>query len=270
MNTQTAFAHALLNPELACPSGLTTWNGSDPEIRFAVYRNNVMVSLIDALADTYLVVQTLVGEEFFRAMARVFAQTNPPQSKVMAYYGRDFADFIASFPPAASVPYLADVARLEMARVMAYHAADVAVVQTEALQTALTDREQLSSLRLALHPSVNVIDSTFAILSIWAAHQDEASMPSVDPDIGQFVLVYRTGLDVNALEFATGTGAFVSALLAGKTLLDAAQAASSLDTEFDLTNALTLLLRLQLITHLNTGDTYHEHTHWKIGPSYAC
>jgi hypothetical protein len=260
MNTQTAFAHALLNPELPCPSGLITWNGSDPEIRFAVYRNNVMVSLIDALADTYPVVQTLVGEEFFRAMARVFAQNNPPRTAVMAYYGRNFAEFVATFPPAASVPYLADVARLEMARVMAYHAADAAVVQTEALLNALADPEQLSSLRLVLHPSVRVIDSTFAILSIWAAHQDEASTLSVDPDIAQCVLVHRSELDVNALELATGTGAFVSALLTGQTLFDAAQAASGLDSEFDLTNALTMLLRLQLITHINTGDTQHEHT----------
>ena len=261
MNTQTAFAHALLNPELPSPSGLTTWNGSDPEIRFAVYRNNVMVSLIDALADTYPVVQTLVGEEFFRAMALVFAQNNPPRTAVMAYYGRDFAEFVATFPPAASVPYLADVARLEMARVMAYHAADAAVVQTEALLNALADPEQLSSLRLVLHPSVHVIDSTFAILSIWAAHQGEASTLSVDPDITQCVLVYRSELDVNALELATGTGVLVSALLTGHTLIDAAQAASSMEPEFDLTNALTMLLRLQLITHINTGDTHHEHTH---------
>lgn len=261
MNTQTAFAYALLNPEFPCPNGLTTWNGSDPEFRFAIYRNNVMVSLIDALADTYPVVQTLVGEEFFRAMARVFAQTNPPRSKIMACYGRDFADFIASFPPAASVPYLADVARLEMTRVMAYHAADVASIHTEALQAALSDPEQLLSLRLVLNPSVHVIDSTFAILAIWTAHQDETSMPSVDPDLSQSVLVYRTGLDVNALELAAGTSAFVSALLTGHFLIDAAQAASMMDREFDLTNALTLLLRLQLITHLNTGDTQHEHTH---------
>lgn len=261
MNTQSAFAYALLNPELPCPSGFTTWNGSDPTMRFAVYRNNVMVSLIDALADTYPVVQTLVGEDFFRAMARVFAQTNAPHSKIMAYYGRDFAEFVATFPPAASVPYLADVARLEMARVLACHAADVAVVQTEALQTALADPKQLSSLRVVLHPSVNVIDSTFAILSIWAAHQAEASMPSVDPDIGQFVLVYRTGLDVNALELTAGTGEFVSAVLTGYALIDAAQAASSMKPDFDLTNALTMLLRLQLITHIITGDTHHEHTH---------
>lgn len=261
MNTQTGFARALLNPALPCPGGLTTWNGSDPEIRFAVYRNNVMVSLIDALADTYPVVQALAGTEFFRAMARVFAQTDPPRSAVMAYYGRGFAAFVATFPPAASVPYLADVARLEMARVMAYHAADVASIRTEVLPTVLADPEQLMSLRLLLHPSVHVIDSTFAVFSIWAAHQGAMCISTVDPDAAQAALVYRAGLDVNTLKLAAGTGAFVSALQAGQTLLDAAEAAGSGDPEFDLTNALRLLLRLQLITHLNTGNTHHGHTH---------
>lgn len=255
MNTQTAFTHALLNPELPFPSGLTTWNGSDPEIRFAVYRNNVMVSLIDALADTYPVVQTLVGEEFFRAMAREFAQNNPPRSAVMAYYGHNFADFIATFPPAASVPYLADVARLEMARVMAYHAADVVAIQPQVLQAALADPQQLLSLQLVLHPSVHVIQSGFAIFSVWAAHQGAQSALAVDPDVAQAALLYRDGLNVGIVELAAGSGTFVSTLLIGQTLAAAVHVASSLDTDFDLTQSLTLLLRLQLITHLKTGDT---------------
>lgn len=255
MNTQTAFAHALLNPELPCPRGLSTWNGSDPTLRFAVYRNNVMVSLVDALADTYPVVQALVGEEFFRAMTQVFAQNNPPRSKLMAYYGRDFAAFVESFPPAACVPYLADVARLEISRVIAYHAADVAAVQTEALHTALADPEQLLSLRLMLHPSTHVISSPFAIFSIWAANQDAMCASAVDPDVAQTVLVYRCGLDVEAMELTAGAGIFIRTLLTGQPLADAAGAASSSAPEFDLANALTLLLRLQLITHLITGDT---------------
>ena len=255
MSTQTSFAHALLSAELPCPTGLTTWNGSDPTLRFAVYRNNVMVSLIDALADTYPVVQTLVGEEFFRAMAREFAQNNPPRSAIMAYYGRDFADFIAVLPPAASVPYLADVARLEMARVMAYYAADVAAIQPQVLQAALTESQQLLSLRLVLHPSVHVIQSSFAIFSVWAAHQGDVGALTIDPDVAQTALVYREGLDVNTMELAAGAGAFVSTLLGGKTLAEAFHAASTLDPEVNLTQALTLLLRLQLITHLKTADT---------------
>lgn len=261
MSNQSAFAAALLNPDLPCPGGLTCWNGSDPELRFAVYRNNVMVSLIDALSDTFPVVQALVGEEFFRAMARVFAQASPPRSRLMVYYGDSFADFVASFPPAASVPYLADVARLEMARVLAYHAADAAPVQPAALQLALADPEQLLSLRLHVHRSVQVIESPFAVVSLWAAHQGALCMTSVDPDVAQAALVFRHGLDVDTLELSAGNARFVTALQCGQSLLEAAAAAASSDTEFDLSHALALLLRWQLIIHLTTGEPQHEHTH---------
>ena len=260
MNSQTPFAQALLNPELPCPSGLTTWNGSDPAQRFAVYRNNVMVSLIDALADSYPVVQELVGEEFFRAMARVFAMAHPPRSPVMAFYGQNFAEFVQAFPPSASVPYLADVARLEMARVCAYHAADVPPLALEAVQAALADPALLIRLQLTLHPSVHVIPSAFAVVDLWAAHQGDINMASVDPDQPQTALVFRHALEVNTLELSAGVAPFVSALQAHQMLPDAASAAAALDPEFDLTHALTLLLRWQLITHLTTGDEHHEST----------
>jgi hypothetical protein len=169
-----AFAEALLAREFKCPPGLRTWNGSDPVQRFAVYRNNVVVSLIDALADTYPVVQQLVGEEFFRAMAREFALDHPPASPVMAYYGEGFAEFVAGFPPAAALSYLADVARLEYFYVQVYHAADEA-------------------------PAVRVLHSRYAVASLWAAHQAEdidAALARVDPDVGESALVLRAGLDV--------------------------------------------------------------------------
>lgn len=74
MSMQHIFSQALLNPELPCPSDLKAWNQSDPTQRFAVYRNNVIVSLCDALASTFPVVQALVGEDFFHTMARDFVR----------------------------------------------------------------------------------------------------------------------------------------------------------------------------------------------------
>ncbi len=85
--TQATFAAALLTPELPSPAGLRVWNGSDPAARLAVYRNNVVSSLIDAVADSFPVTQELVGEEFFRAMAAVFVRAHPPRSKVLTHYG---------------------------------------------------------------------------------------------------------------------------------------------------------------------------------------
>jgi hypothetical protein len=169
-----AFAEALLTREPDCPPGLRTWNGSDPAQRFAVYRNNVAVALIDALADTYPVVQELVGEAFFRAMAREFALARPPVSPVMAHYGEGFAEFVEGFAPAATLPYLADLARLEYLYVQVYHAADAA-------------------------PAVRVLHSRYAVASLWAAHQAEdidAALAQVDPYAGESVQVLRAGLDV--------------------------------------------------------------------------
>lgn len=255
MNGQADFARALLDPAQACPGGLSTWNGSDPAHRFAVYRNNVTVSLIDALAGTFPVVQELVGEEFFCAMARVFVRANPPRSRVMAYYGASFADFVECFGPAASVAYLADVARLEMGRVQAYHAPDAPdgpAAIAAALQAALADPLQLASLRLALHPSVHVIESAFAICDIWAAHQGAPGMASVDPDVAQTALVFRSGLDVDTVTLSAGAGKFFRALQRQATLIEAASEAADADADFDLTTTLALLLRFELIVDITT------------------
>jgi hypothetical protein len=121
---QTAFARAVLDAAAPVPPGLIGPDGQPSATRFAVYRNNVVLGLIDALKAAFPVVCALVGEDFFAAMARAHAVETPPASPVMHDYGADFPAFIARFAPAASLPYLADVARLEWAWVEAYHAAE--------------------------------------------------------------------------------------------------------------------------------------------------
>lgn len=261
MNSQTAFADALLHAESPCPSGLSTWSGSDPGKRFDVYRNNVMVSLVDALADTFAVTQMLLGEAFFRAMARVYARGHPPRSRIMAYYGHDFPAFIAAFPPAASVPYLADVARLEMARVRAYHALDAVPIDIAKLQAASGSPIEFERLQVALHPSVQIISSDFAIASIWAAHQEPLGDEGFDPDGPQHVMVFRHQLNVEILPLSAGDARYVRALQGGQTLLNAAVTASSTQPDFDFPRCLAMLLRLQLFTHLVITDERHEPTH---------
>ena len=67
------------------------------ERRFAVHRNTVAASLIEALQARFPVVQRLVGEDFFRAMARAFVALEPPSSPLLFLYGESFAAFIARF-----------------------------------------------------------------------------------------------------------------------------------------------------------------------------
>lgn len=253
MSPQRCFAEALLEPEQACPPGLITWNASDPARRFAVYRNNVIVSLVDALADTFAVTQELVGEPFFRAMAREFAGANPPTSPLMAFYGEAFPDFIERFPPATSVPYLADVARLEYLRVRAYHAADREPVVTETIAAALRDEAELPFLNLSIHPAVSILDSTAAIVSLWAAHHGIGDLAAVIPEAPETALVLRDGLHVEVLQTPRAAGVFIASLKRGETLGAAAAAALTFDPEFDAALPLTLLIQKGAITALHSS-----------------
>ena len=250
MSSQKAFATALLDPTSACPAGLKSWNNSDPAKRFAVYRNNVAVSLIDALADSFPVVQMLVGEEFFRAMARVFVLSSPPLLPMLVRYGETFPEFVAGFAPAQSLPYLADMARLELARVQAYHAADAEPVEQEELVRAMTEPEQVAQLRFKLHPSMQVLRSAYAVVTLWAAHQGEQAIDQIHPDEPEDALILRSALEVQVVLLPGGAATFVQALLEGLALGQAAARALEEDPEFNLSQNLALLLRLGAITAL--------------------
>ena len=240
---EAGFAAALLAPALPCPLGLRAWNGSDPTQRLAVHRNNVMSSLIDALAASFPVTQELVGEEFFRAMAAEFVRRQPPRSRVLARYGDRLPDFIADFEPARSVPYLADLARLEFARIQAYHAADAETLSSAAAVAALSDGAAVGRLHVVCHPSVAVLASRFAIVSIWAAHQGQGDLAELDPLLPEAALVLREGLDVLVLSLPPGAERFVAALQQGRTLAEAVSHALAEAADFDLQALLTLLVR---------------------------
>lgn len=245
MSAHAAFAEALLDPAAPCPPGLTSWNGSDPTQRFAIYRNNVIVGLIDALADTYPVTQELVGEAFFRAMAREFVRATPPRSPVLALYGQGLAEFIERFPPAASLPYLADVARLEMLRVLTWHAADAAPVAREVLAAVLADPEVLPQATFALVPALHLLASRHAIVSLWAAHQSEMAaleLSGIDPDVAEIALICRLDLDVAIYRLAPGAACFVASLQGGLPFGEATAAAFAADPDFDPAATLALLL----------------------------
>lgn len=249
MNNAT-FAAALLDPTAPCPPGLVTWNGSDAAQRFGVYRNNVTVSLIEALADTFPVVQQLVGQAFFHAMAGEFVRRTPPVSPVLAWYGDTYADFVAAFPPAAGVPYLADVARLEYARVLTFHAADADPVPVAEIAGWLNDPDALPTLRLQLHPSLQVIDSPFAIVSLWGAHQGLGDLATVDPTQAECALVLRHGLSIEVMGIPAADGRFLAALQAGAALGAAVQQAGAGDIPFDPAPVLGLLISRELLVGL--------------------
>ncbi|MBA1428625.1 putative DNA-binding domain-containing protein [Pseudomonas fluorescens] len=251
MSVQSAFADALLAAHGGCPDGLFSSNGADPASRFAVYRNNVHGSLINALTASYPVTLQLVGDEFFRAMAGLFIQANPPASPLINEYGSRLADFIQAFEPADSVPYLADVARLERLRIRAYHAADTPTLCQQHILQHLQGQENLGQLSLQLHPSLATLSSAFAVVTVWAAHQTDGDLAGLSPWPAQSALVLRQDLAVKVFAIDSGSVAFINCLNQGTGLEMAVEHALQASSEFDLHRCLTLLISHDAITHLH-------------------
>lgn len=249
-DTQAAFAAALRDPESTIPHDLSPTGAVPSRRRFNVYRNNVAVSLREALEAAFPVVREIVGEEFFAAMAQAHVARTLPASPLLIEYGSGFADFIEGFEPAAGLPYLADVARLEHARSTAYHAADAEPLGIAEL--AGVAAEDIDRVRLGFHPSLVLIASPWPVFSIWQAHQHDdpkAVLATTDfePEAG---LVVRPGLQVHVRQLSAQAYAYCRALREGRTLAQAADDVSELD-KVGLSEILSALFELQLVTELH-------------------
>lgn len=243
---QTDFRTALLDPDLPVPAGLTDPQGRPAGRRFDVYRNNVTVSLTEALRQAYPVVCKLVGDDFFSAMAREHLRKHPPQSPLLMFYGTDMPAFLESFPPVRHLGYLPDVARLELALREAYHAADGERADIGALGEL--GPEALVATRLRFQPAVRLLRSDWPVLSIWAANS--RGEPAPVSRQAEDVLIVRPDFDPEPLLLPPGGGAFVAAVMSGETLGKAAELAP----EALLAEVLGLLLRTGAIAHIKPGE----------------
>ncbi|GLK77847.1 DUF2063 domain-containing protein [Methylopila jiangsuensis] len=217
---ERGFAHALLDAAAATPEGLIGRDGAAPVRRFAVYRNNVTVGLIDALATRFPVVRAIVGEACFTGLARGYARANPPRSPLMHLYGASFPTFLAEAVGLEELDYLPDVSRLESARVHAYHAADATPLDVSAF--AALDPGVLGDLRLSLHPSLTLVRSHHPVATIWAMNAGAIPLEPIGDWRGEDVAVVRPRLEVEVLPLSPGAATFLDALDRGVAFADAA------------------------------------------------
>jgi Putative DNA-binding domain len=245
---QSDFTKSLLDRTMPVPADIRGATRRRADRRFAVYRNNVASGLAQALAMRFPVVKRLVGEEFFRAMAHVYATAELPRSPIMLYYGETFPAFIDDFEPARPVPYLGDIARLEMARGRAYHAADATPLDLGAFAALSPDRLADTSVRL--HPSLSIITSSHPIYSIWHMNQDPVRFTLAWAK--EAVLVARPRLKVRTQRITHGDAAFVRALAAGGSLAEAVDAAEGAVPAFNAPESLALLISARVV--IGFGD----------------
>lgn len=244
-----AFGEALWDPAAETPAGLVGPDGKTAPKRFNVYRNNVVASLCEALEQSFPAVGNLLGEDYFKALARAFVAEHPPSSPVLMWYGADYGDFIERFPPLQAYPYLADVARLEWAWLQAYHAADAAPLDPAEIGAVAPDA--VGNIRFDKHPASRVFQSQWPVWDLVRANRFDANANTeVDLEKPQSVLITRPEFEVELVLLRPGGDVFVTALFDGATLAEAATAAGAHVKEFSLSDTLSDCLANGVFTTL--------------------
>ena len=248
-----AFSRALLDPDLATPTAVAGPKSKAAVKRYNVYRNNVTVSLINALAAAFPATLRITGVDFFRAMARFYVRATPPSSPLLFDYGRDFPEFIERYEHAQSVPWLADVGRIERGWLDAYHAADVQPLMPHELAAIPPDR--LVNSVLEPHPATRVIRSRFSAVTIFTASRTDGPASRLEVVDPEDALLTRPALEVEVRQLPPGGAIFLSRLITGESLGAAASAAFSESPLFDLPANIRGLLEAGAFTRVLCGES---------------
>ncbi|HEU0201574.1 MAG TPA: DNA-binding domain-containing protein [Burkholderiaceae bacterium] len=250
---QDDFARALLLEDPAAAPLAPAVAAIAAQPGFAVYRNTVLKGCIDALQANYPAVARLVGDEWFRAAAAIYARAALPAQPTLLYYGGGFAQFLADFEPAAELPYLPAVAQLDRFWTEAHCAPDETPLDAGALAALAPD----DFTRLTARPLASARWAWFdaqPAFTIWRSNRVDASadvisMSGSAPEIdwcSEGALIVRPHGAVESVPLSHAGVAFLDACAHGQTLAAAAGAALAIDAGVDLAQLLAQLLQAQV------------------------
>ncbi len=193
--------------------------------RLNIYKNNTRLNLIDTLKNIYPVTLQLVGEEFFKTMARHYIKQAPMEGGNRNAYGAGFSAFISSFKDAGSLPYLSDMAKLEYAYFKIGLAEEQEPLTQEGLQACL---EHSGDIKIALNEHVCLVEIDFNVNDLWDLHQfDNADYSSFELSFDPFsMLILRDASYMTWMKVLdVGTADFLENIQCGKSFAESMQIA---------------------------------------------
>lgn len=195
-------------------------DGLAPNRRLQIYRNTARLLLIEALKANFPATSRIVDEGFFGFAASEFIPRHPPRQPRLAEYGAELAEFLAGFAPAATLPWLPDLARLEWAMLECQEAEQAPALTTADLER--TPAESIPRIRFVRHPACRLLASPWPVDRIrsFALTEGEASPPGLEGDAVR-LLVRRSEEGVVLRRLPEAGFALLDRLLAGVSLAEA-------------------------------------------------
>lgn len=245
--TQAAFRLAVVANDAAMPTTLVA--PAPLAGRLAIYRRHFREALIRHLAGRFPTVEWLLGTGRFVSLAEPFIRTSPPSAPCMAEYGAGFANALEQPEVAGSLPYLADMARLDWILGDVAVAIDLPPVAITAL--AAWPAERLPDLGLRLQPGVGYLRSGWPVDDLVRVRLVDEPPKKLEFNASPVALEIRGArgqFGIGRLDLADF--AFRSALRDGATLGGAIEQALCTEPEFDVSAALGALFAAGLVVEI--------------------
>lgn len=252
---QDAFARALLASDLdaARASAPAEVAALVQQPAFAIYRNTVIRGGVDAIVANFPAVRRVVGDEWLRAAATLHVRAHPPDEPSLLAYGRDFPGFLADFGPAAELPWLPDLARLDRAWTESHGARDEPTLDPAAIATLAP--EALAAAVLVPHAAARWVASrAFPIHALWTRNRRGDDDFEAIAWTGEAVLVTRPRDAVQWTAIDGAASAFLDACARGEPVAGAIDTLLAADVTVDLARLMTTLLDAGAFTRLSGAD----------------
>lgn len=238
---ETAMTQAVMTGSFVDVEGEFTAGKADPGRRYAIYRNNMFLSLTAHLRTVFPVTAKLGDERFFAYAAHQFILREPPRSARLVVYGAAFPQFLARFPACRHAPILAEMAALEWTIHSSLTSPQRAFLETKDISAISAGQA------LELQPSLRFALSRWPMLGLWA---HEAERQQALPRKTSRIAVVRHDDDIRFFELGAARFVFWRSLARRFSLEEAAARALARDAQFNLAQEIVFLFHNRLVTGL--------------------
>ncbi len=253
---QSQLCSEILCGENTSVQTLVEQRGFQATQRINVYRNNIFATLTETLSNIFPVSCAMVGEEFFKSMARIYIRSHTTDSGNLHDFGEHLPSFIESMPELRNYPYLSALAEIDWACHRAFHSASATALDISSLGDFSPDSYE--DLQFEFHPSIHTIKSKFPIFDIWNfatsnGHAD--TTPDLNSE-GQQVLIHRQKSGVKVVNIEDDLFQMINLLRKHKTLAETFTSILKLNPDYNLKEGLNRLFSFGAVSTITIKRSF--------------
>jgi hypothetical protein len=232
---QRGMARALRHgSSLAKDAGLSAFalehiSGNDrvsPVEQLEIYREQFWLRHTSSLVEDFPGLGGILGQAEWEKLAEHYLRETAPDSYTLRDLGARLPELIERAGWLSHQALCLDMARLELAYIEVFDAADTAPVSPERLATIPEDR--FAEARLVIAPSVRLLQVRYPVADLRRKLRAESDEPVAIPEVSpQQLVVYRHERRLWDMPVTKVAFAFLTALATGKALAPAAELAAS-------------------------------------------